>query len=68
MHILGFDSCRYSHYLDPATGDTYAYPIISSSPETLNPNRDPNYILKTPYVTEWAQDFFDCLTLTGMAL
>ena len=35
---------------------------------TLNANRDPNYILKTPYVTAWAQDHFGCGSLTGIAL
>lgn len=72
MHILGFDSSLYATFLDPDTGDVYN---SGASPTILNllhanraGNTSGNYILQTPFVTAWAQDFFDCNTLTGMAL
>ena len=66
MHILGFDSSRFGNYLDPSTGSPYAYTIVQT--QTLYPGRGSNSILKTPFVTEWAEDFFQCFDIDGMAL
>lgn len=30
--------------------------------------RNNNNILKTPFVTQWAKDFYNCPSITGMAL
>ena len=66
MHILGFDSTLYSTYLDPNTGNVY-----SSGPQivgTVNASRPATNFMNTPYVLAWAQNFFNCSTLTGMPL
>jgi len=66
MHILGFDASMYSTYLDPATARPYSYTIVQNI--NLHTNRANNNILKTPFVTAWAIDFFACTNMTGMAL
>lgn len=68
MHILGFDSTMYTTYLDSGTANIYAYNITPQV--TLHGSRTggPNYLLKTPKVTAWAQSFFACSNITGMAL
>ena len=66
MHILGFDSTLYSTYLDPTTGSPYV-----STPQivgTVNSSRPATNFLTTPYVLAWAQNYFNCSTLTGMPL
>jgi hypothetical protein len=66
IHILGFDASLYSAYLDFNTGDVYNYPINVSS--TLQASRSATFLLKTPAVTAWAKNFFNCISITGMQL
>lgn len=68
IHIIGFDSTLYDTYIDSGTYNVYPSPIYQSV--TLNAARTggDNYILKTPQVTDWAQRFFACADIVGMAL
>lgn len=67
LHIIGFDSTLYDDYIDSSTNDVYPPPIYQNV--SLNSARTGgNYILTTPKVTAWAQSFFGCPSITGMAL
>lgn len=68
MHILGFDSSLYSTYLDSSTATVYNYNITPSVSLNAGRTGGNNYLLKTPRVTAWAQQFFGCPGITGMAL
>lgn len=65
IHILGFDSSLYATYLN-TDGNYYGslYSLLTPIPA----GRPTTYVLTTPFVTAWAQKFFDCLTLPGMLL
>lgn len=72
MHILGFDSTRYSTWLDSNEsstnfGNVYSSPLQSGT-GTINSTRPSTNFLATPAVTKWAQDFFNCSSLIGMVL
>ena len=68
MHILGFNSNMYSTYLDIDEGSGITHAAFQSGPAALNENRPTSYLLTTPKVTAWAQDFFSCYSITGMQL
>jgi hypothetical protein len=72
MHILGFDSTLYSTYLDSTNvtniGNRYQGAIVTSFNLHSNRTGGNNSILTTPYVTSWAQTFFNCTSIPGMAL
>lgn len=72
LHILGFDSTRYSTWLDsnetsPTFGNAYSSATASGA-GTINSTRPSTIYLTTPYVTKWAQDFFACPSLIGMVM
>ena len=72
LHILGFDSTRFSTWLisdesDPRFGNTYLTQTASGS-GTINANRPATTYLTTPKVLAWARSFFDCATLPGMVM
>ena len=68
MHILGFNSALFSTYLDPDSGTGTVYSSTVSGPSSLHASRPAGYLLTTPKVTEWAQDYFGCPGITGMQL
>ena len=72
LHILGFDSTKFSTWLvsneaDALFGNVYAS-ITASGTGTVSASRPATTYLTTPYVTAWAKTFFNCPTLQGMLL
>ena len=66
MHILGFDSTRYSTYLDPLTGLVYSYSVAQTV--AVHASRNSTLFMTTPYVKQWARDYFGCSSAAGMPL
>jgi hypothetical protein len=75
MHILGMDSTLYSYWLDsnPASatyGNFYSSTTMSGTGYTNSGRGNATKFLTTPYVTAWAQNYFNCASpqLPGMLL
>ena len=72
MHILGFDSTRFSTWLVSVEGDARFGNVYTSTTSsgagTISASRPSTTYLTTPNVQTWARTFFNCPTLIGMVL